>query len=185
MSAVRKKYHFLKDTEGAAAVEALASVLIICLVFWGLMQIFQWTAAKMITEYASTNAAGAYARGYTNVFTRKVGRISAVGASGRDRSSPAIGMESTQDYIGSRFRDYLENPRTSGVDFEYWSNTSGPELFVRTSGGDYVRGRVGLDSMPLLHPALELLLRDAGSENSVIEGETYFYNYSKHYLEHQ
>lgn len=170
---------------GSASTEALAAVLIICLIFFGLMQIFRWAASKMVAEYASTNAAGAYARGYTNVFTRKVGRISAVGASGRDESTPAITVRATQEHIAERFRRYLENPRTSGVDYEYWDNSAGPRLNVRAYGGDFVRGRVWLDRMPLLHPALDMLLRDAGNENGILEGETVFYNYSKHYLVHQ
>lgn len=173
------------DCRGFAAVEALASVLIICLVFFGLMQIFRWAASKMIAEYASTNVAGAYARGYTNAFTRKVGRISAVGASGRDESTPSINMRSSQGYIAERFRRYLENPRTSGVDYEFWDNDSGPNLNIRVSGGDFIRGSVWLDRMPLLHPALDIMLRDADSENGILEGETSFYNYSKHYLVHQ
>ena len=175
----------ISECRGSAATEALAAVLIICLIFFGLMQIFRWAASKMIAEYASVNAAGAYARGYTNAFTRKVGRISAVGASGKDESEPAINIYSSQGYIAERFRRYLENPRTSGVDYEYWDNDSGPRLNVRAYGDDFIRGRVWLDRMPLLHPALDLLLRDADSEKGTLEGETVFYNYSKHYLVHQ
>ena len=102
---------------GSAAVEALTATLILCLIFFGLMQIFQWVAGTMIAEYASTYAAGAYARGYTPLFTMRAGRVAAAGISGRDRSTPAIGMKSGQEYIEYRLSSYLENARTSGVEF--------------------------------------------------------------------
>ena len=171
---------------GSAAVEALTATLILCLIFFGLMQIFQWVAGTMIAEYASTYAAGAYARGYTPLFTMRAGRVAAAGISGRDRSTPAIGMKSGQEYIEYRLSSYLENARTSGVDFEYWDGGDNvPHLRIGTSAGKFVTGRVWLDRMPLLHPALELLLRDAGNENGILSGESRFYNYSRHYLEHQ
>ncbi len=172
-----------RQESGAALTEALGAMVILCLIFFGLLQIFHWAMAKMVMEYASFYAASSHSLGYTPAFTERVARVASVSASGRDRSAVSLRDSEDSGAIGDALADYLSNPASSGVDFEYWDTTrpGAPRLRVSADGARESLGRVWIEHMPLLQKAFSVWAEGA-TEATIPAGESVYYNHSQHYL---
>ena len=59
-------------------LETLIALIMLCLLFFGAMQIFQWAFARMFCDYSSFYAAKAFSLGYAYRTISKVARVAAI-----------------------------------------------------------------------------------------------------------
>jgi len=123
-------------------VETTAALVVLCLVFFGLFQIFHYATARLFCSYASFYGAKAQSLGYAKRTIDKAVRVAAVGISGEDRSSPPLFKGDLS--LLERMRLYMATGN-SGLDFSYWDpqGRDAPEL--RVSIPSY--GRPGASAM--------------------------------------
>ena len=67
---------------GQAILESMLVMLVVCLLFFGLLQIFHLTAAKMITDYSAATAGRSSAVGFAEYLVDRNGRCASIAASG-------------------------------------------------------------------------------------------------------
>lgn len=79
-----------KSESGATIVESLFCILLLCLVFFSLLQIWHWGVAKMLCEYSSFYATKASSLGYSRRIVQRASRIAATGVSGEDISNMPV-----------------------------------------------------------------------------------------------
>jgi hypothetical protein len=191
---MRKK----KSERGATILESLMCILLLCLIFFGLMQIFQWSMAQMLTEYSSFYAAKAYSLGYTRKIVIRASRVAITGASGQDISAeptiipPNASSEERQRILSIPAKEYMMygqyGPRN--INFEYWdpdnitSDTPIVEVYPLDSpDARIIYGRVKIKNMPLLAENLSWFVGGATEANPV--GETAAFNHSTLFLENR
>ena len=83
---MRHSHHMLRSRSGergSTMIEAVICMLIICLILFGLLQIFYITAAQMITDYSAFRAARSETVGFNEEIVEREGRLKAIAASGR------------------------------------------------------------------------------------------------------
>jgi len=99
-----------KSECGQVITETLLCMLLICLVFFGLMQVFHMAVANMITNYAAWSAARSSIVGFDEQIVGRSARVASIGASGiltRSGSGEATGVDS--DSLEAQFN--LEKSR--------------------------------------------------------------------------
>ncbi|MDD5698441.1 MAG: hypothetical protein PHH77_07465 [Victivallaceae bacterium] len=184
---MRKKNH----ERGAAVLESLLCILLLCLLFFGLMQIFQWSMAKMLAEYSSFYAAKAYSLGYAQSIVKRASRVAITGASGRDVSAIPTVAPFTRQKLSDAAEEYMSYAQYGphGVNFEYWEpdnvtdKTPLVEInYAPAESTNVVYGRVRIKNMPLLSENLSLFLGGA-SEADIPFGEARAFNHAGLYLE--
>ncbi|MFA6716673.1 MAG: hypothetical protein WC082_05235 [Victivallales bacterium] len=180
-----------RSERGATIVESLLCILLLCLLFFGLMQIFQWTMAKMLAEYSSFYAAKAYSLGYSYSIIQRAARVAITGASGKDISSIPTTAPFTQENLSSAAEEYMNyscyGPR--GINFEYWEpdNITSDTPLVRVGYSDdpssrIIAGTVRIRNMPLLGENLNWFVGGA-TEADIPAGEARAFNHAILYLE--
>ena len=114
---------------GSTMIEAVICMLVICLILFGLLQVFYVTAAQMITDYSAFRAARSETVGFNEEIVEREGKLKAIAASGRMRFPIDMTSESTGSYpfssaIGQFYWerlaiiDYMKMRRT--LKYEYW-----------------------------------------------------------------
>jgi hypothetical protein len=81
----------LRAESGQAIVESMLTMIVICLILFGLLQVFQIAAANLITSYSAFTSGRSYAVGFSadengpwwRCLVYKSARVAAVGASGK------------------------------------------------------------------------------------------------------
>lgn len=68
---------------GESIVEGMMSMLLLCLILFGLLQVFQMCVAQMFSQYSAFKTAWAAGLGYSDEYLRRVALTSMAGASGR------------------------------------------------------------------------------------------------------
>jgi len=182
---MRKK----RSERGATIVESLMCILLLCLIFFGLMQIFQWSMAQMLTEYSSFYAAKANSLGYSHSIVQRASRIAITGASGEDTSAVPTVAPYNQSNLSSAAEEYMSYAQygPSGINFEYWEpdNVSNDTPIIEVSYSDAGEttstGWVRVKNMPLLTENLSFFLGGATEANP--RGEAKTFNHSSLYLE--
>lgn len=184
-----------KSEKGSTILESLVCIMLLCLLFFGLMQIFQWAMAKMLCEYSSFYVAKAASLGYAQSIVRRAGRVSIMGASGKDISGTPVkwaGQSSSQkrllfSEIAQEYMQYSDlGPHA--INFEYWdpsgatSDTPEVEIPYPDRSGRTVEGRVRVDNMPLLHEDMKIFLGGA-SKADIPSGTSRTFNHSRYFLE--
>ena len=179
-----------KSERGATIFESLMCILLLCLIFFGLMQIFQWSMAKMLSEYSSFYAAKAYSLGYSRSIIERASRIAITGASGEDVSAIPTVAPFSQENLSEAAEEYMfygkYGPR--GINFEYWepdsvtSKTPIVEIHYSDTGSRTIYGRVSIKNMPLLAENLSWFVGGA-TEANIPAGETRAFNHASLYLE--
>ncbi len=110
------------NESGQAIVETTLTMIIICLILFGLLQIFQIAVADLITKYSSFYASRSYAVGFSDdgpgapwhrQLVDKAARVRAIPASGK-RIFPA-GYENEQNVIWRYLTD-----QGQWLEYEYW-----------------------------------------------------------------
>jgi hypothetical protein len=179
-----------KSERGATIVESLICIMFLCLLFFGLMQIFQWTMAKMLAEYSSFYAAKASSLGYSRSIIERASRVAMTGASGRDESAVPTVAPFSREKLSDIAQEYMAYGRygAHGVNFEYWepdyitSDTPLVEINYPDTQSTVVTGQVGLKNMPLLTENLSWFLGGA-TEADIPSGEARAFNHASLYLE--
>ncbi len=115
---------------GSSMVESLMALILLCLLFFGAFQLFQWGMAKMFCSYSSFYAAKAFSLGYAYRTISKAARIAAIPISGRDENGL---LKLGRDSLTRRLRMYMSSGN-AGVDFPYWdASGNSPDLRVSLS----------------------------------------------------
>jgi hypothetical protein len=118
-----------RGESGQAIVETMLTMILLCLILFGLLQVFQIAVANMVTSYSAFMAGRSYAVGFSadgggGSWRNLVGRaanVAAIGASGKrlwpDRgdygSTADLGLE--MDVL---VPEYIEGIRD--LEYEYW-----------------------------------------------------------------
>lgn len=177
-----------KSERGATILESLMCILFLCLMFFGLMQIFQWSMAKMLSEYSSFYAAKAYSLGYSRSIIERASRIAITGASGEDTSTIPTVAPFSQQNLSDAAEEYMHYGRYGphSINYEYWEPDSieAPvvEIGYSDTGGITIYGRVRIKNMPLLTENLSWFVSGA-TEADIPFGETRAFNHAGLYLE--
>ena len=179
-----------KRTErGATILESLLCILLLCLIFFGLMQIFQWSMAQMLTEYSSFYAAKAYSLGYSRSIVERASRIAITGASGEDISGTPTVAPFTRQNLSDAASEYMSYGQygPSTINYEYWepdnvtSDTPIIEVNYSNTGTTTIDSRVRVKNMPLLAENLSWFVAGATEANPTGEASTF--NHASLYLE--
>lgn len=181
-----------KNSErGATILESLMCILFLCLIFFGLMQIFQWSMAQMLTEYSSFYAAKAYSLGYSNRIIERAARVAITGASGQDVSATPTVAPFSQKNLSEAAEEYMRYGQygSRGIRFEYWEdegntiNSNLPHISIRYSNlrGNISYGEVEVTHMPLLTENLSWFV--GGATEASPKGQATSFNHSSLYLE--
>lgn len=191
--AARKR--FSPTSHGSAIVESVISMLLICLILFGLLQFFYYSAAQMISDYAAFRAARSETVGFDDVRVAMEGRLKAISASGKmripfDMTKDTANQSSTSavgQYYYERLAviDYMENKRP--LAYEYWApeyNTSKYHetgLSIRSSnmGNSFTEKAVFTD-YPWVMPFRKAFVTDGKID---ISGESKMSRHSIQYLE--
>ena len=107
---------------GQAIVESMFTMIIICLLLFGLLQVFQIAVADLITSYSAFTAGRSYAVGFSadengnwwRCLVYKSARVAAIGASGK-RIFPGNSNYSEKDVIIRYLSD-----EDQWLEYEYW-----------------------------------------------------------------
>ncbi|QSH40911.1 hypothetical protein P0136_10760 [Lentisphaerota bacterium ZTH] len=177
-----------KPESGASIVEALFCVLLLCLVFLSLLQIWHWSVAKMLCEYSSFYATKASALGYSRQIVQRASRVAATGVSGEDISNVPVTAPYNRSDLISHAEDYMMYSQFGlyGVNFEYWepeeSGSNTPRLELRQyDNSAFTSTRVWISNMPLLAAGVSLFM-GSGDSVDVPYGSAASYNHAANYL---
>lgn len=180
-----------KNSErGATILESLMCILLLCLIFFGLMQIFQWSMAKMLSQYSSFYAAKAYSLGYSRSIVERASRIAITGASGEDISAVPTVAPFSQQNLSDAAEEYMFYGKYGphAINYEYWepdvitSETPIVEIHHPNTAERIIYGRVRIKNMPLLAENLSWFVGGA-TEADIPAGETRAFNHASLYLE--
>lgn len=128
-------------------LESMIALILMCLIFFGAMQLWQWAMARMFCDYSSFYAAKAYSLGYVRRTIDKAARIAAIPISGKDEYG--ILKLDRQD-LTARLRLYMATGN-AGVDFPYWDvGNNQTNLSVHPSR----KSQVTLQRAPYISPEL-------------------------------
>ncbi len=196
---MRHSHHMLRSRSGergSTMIEAVICMLIICLILFGLLQIFYITAAQMITDYSAFRAARSETVGFKEEIVEREGRLKAIAASGRMRFPIDMTSASNDSYPYSSaveqfywerlaIIDYMEMRRT--LKYEYWSpdynvneNYSTSYTVTSSPQGDTFTAYATFLDYPWIMPMRRAFVTD-GSLN--IEGKAELSRQSTMYLE--
>ncbi len=187
MKTLEKKY---KSEYGGTLVESMFCMFIICLIFFGLLQIFHWSVAKILCEYSSFYAVKGASLGYNQGIVERAAEVALTGVSGADESNVPVMAPYSRYDLSERAADYMmySDAGMYGVNFEYWTdhrNSTTPYVRIPTpqtsSTGSYFNARVSIENMPLLHEALSNFV--FVDRVDIPAGEATMYNHSQHYLD--
>ena len=106
---------------GSTIVESMVCMLLLCLVLFSLLQIFNWSLAKIICQFSSFYAAKGRALGYAYYPIESACRARAIPVSGKDtlNTEPSPSTSGYREIMQDKIRDYMGTP--SMLDYEYWS----------------------------------------------------------------
>ena len=136
-----------RGQRGESIVEGMISMLFLCLILFGLLQIFYLSVAQMLTQYAAYAAARAYSVGLNNVgnesdgtnVVQRVAQTAVVGASGAlstpsnsyssmtlQASSEIFPLPALRDSGYGDSYGLLANYQSgiSWIDYQYWGRSS-------------------------------------------------------------
>lgn len=186
MKTLRKK--ILRGGEkGQTISEAVMCMLFICLVLFGLLQIFYIFVAQMITDYSAFCAARSRSVGFADYLVSRNARVAAIGASG-----PLVypeGAEYNTDplslFAAERVRipEYMQGSRW--LEYEYWGTNSSNEentslgISAGTDTTPNVQATVSFRNYPFNFPMRAAF---SGSETLDISKQAEVMNYATHYV---
>lgn len=178
------------NQRGSAIIESMFCIMLLCLILFGLLQIFHWTMTKMLAEYSSFYAAKGESLGYANSIVIRAGRVAMSGASGQDTSAVPVPPPFQRSELALRAEDYMLYSQFGvyGVNYEYWEPTgavSATTPIIKVNyweNGNFAGAEVGVQNMPLLHPNISGFVGGVSSVD-IPAGVASMYNHSRHYLQ--
>ena len=187
---MKRKY---SDEKGQVIVENLLCILLVCLIFFGILQLFLMFVADSVTRYAAFVATRSNAVGFTEGSALRAAKVATIPAAGR-RLKPFESKSARINASGMHvlIEEYLKNLRN--LDYEYWDrgnefdSSKAPfeqelETYLSLKSYSYmttVETEVRFNDYPL---ALPMRLINFGTEYTDIEGEATFPNYASKFLE--
>jgi len=112
-----------KSECGQVITETLLCMLLICLVFFGLMQIFHLAVANMLANYGAWSAARSSIVGFDEYLVRRSARVASIGASGKlTLSGSGMGDGSIVEQLKfekSRIPYYLSGELP--IEYDHWN----------------------------------------------------------------
>ena len=110
-----------KGERGSAILESLFSMLLLCLILFGVLQIFRLALADMIVDYAAFRGARSAAVGFKERIAKREALIKSVPASGA-LVFPDPGSYSGYQFISTE-KELLRNYQKSrhNVEYAYWN----------------------------------------------------------------
>ena len=176
------------NEHGQTIAESVMCMLLICLILFGLLQIFYLTVAQMLADYASFCATRSYSVGFADYLINRSARVASIGASGN------LVYPEGEDYGGPlqqfaveevRIPEYITGERWLfyGIGDEEnlewdWNDVG---ISKRESMGT-VGARVYYQNYPLNFPMRRAFTYD---ENVNIHGDAKVMNYAENYLGEQ
>lgn len=163
---------------GSTTFEALAAIIILCLVLFGMLQIYHWCMTRQFCQYAAFYACKSLALGFKPDLAMRAARVSAIAISGESTGSGDNDEEAAKNYMS-----YGDG---SGVRYEYWhgkTRENSPSLYVQLKYGepDVHGAKVVMENTPLVAPGVAKLFFIAKPPNPHATVESY--NYSKELME--
>ena len=127
---MRHFYHTVRPRSGecgSTMIEAVICMLIICLILFGLLQVFYFVIGQYFIDYAAIRGARSRAVGFRDYLIGREVRVNALPASG-DIVSPTLDENSAADRL-TRERSYI-NSYVGGnrwLEYEFWYGKSSDE----------------------------------------------------------
>ena len=185
MKLLKRRIGGLRGERGSSIVESVLCILLLCLIMFGLLQVFKLSAAQMFSDYASFCAARARAVGFggdDDYIVERSGQIAAIGASGV-LVHAATGTEF--DGSISQFLSEVELiPRymtgESWLEYKYWYGRSATPPDIRTRlnvsadvSDHMIDGRAVFGDYPLDMPMSEAFISggklDIGGRSTIMD----------------
>ena len=172
-----------KNEKGQAIVESVIAMLLLCLIIFGLLQIFTLTIAQMSAEFSTFYTAKSRAVGFKDYLVHRNARSSIIASSGNitwpDQNSFTTPME---QFGVETFRIPEYNSGRRWLDYENWrgDNDEGTTVSEQsTTSSGLVETKVGFNNFPLNFPMRSAFTT---SESVDITGEVSLIDYSETYL---
>lgn len=169
----------IRRQRGAAIFESMAALLVLCLLFFALLQIFYWSIQVLFCEYSAFYGSKSVALGYRPNFCLRAARVAAIAASG-----PRMGRTDISETRGAEL--YMTEGDASGVYYKYWypQRNDDPELTLSAGTGNLASATIQLENAPLLNSVFAnftgFFLIDKTPEPAATIST---YNYSKLFME--
>ena len=181
----------MMNQRGATIVESMICMLLLCMVLFGLLQIFQWTMAKMVCEYSSFYAAKASAYGFADTIVVNAGRVAATAASGQDTGSDKEPLQyqcsDVTDYrqkLAIRAQNYMVNSDTT-INYAYWQygqsvgNSAVLYIPLINNQSPTITATVSVLNMPLLDPGVSIFVKNPNNPEFPEEGQQFWFTSDK------
>lgn len=168
-----------KSETGQSIVEGTLCLLFLCLLIFGLLQIFYISVAQLFTDYSGFFAARSATVGFAPYIVTRTARASAVAASGTP-PSPGVSGRTPSSGEGGEYlwiKDYQAGRR--GLSYPYWDGSTNLSNSANTQG-DVATSYVQFNNYPLDFP-----MRSAftSSDSIDIHSTANLINHSAVYLE--
>ncbi len=106
---------------GQSVLESMLCMIVICLVLFGLLQIFQIVNAKLLSDYSAYRSARSYSVGFRDFLIQRSARVAVIGASGKliEPDNQDFGSPMSQfNFERLMIPDYLSGARW--LEYEFW-----------------------------------------------------------------
>lgn len=197
------KFYRRNGARGQSALESLLCMIVLCLVLFGLLQIFNLAVAKFLTYYSAYRTSRSYSVGFADYLLDRSAQVAAIGASGKIVEPNNRGYTGLVQQFGAEsfmIPEYING--TSWLEYEFWGgensydpdyynpNVRPPQTYLYQSSamslGGAVDTDVGFNDYPFT--LFDLMDKDRiwfGSVGNAtqIDGEATFVNHSADYLE--
>ena len=192
-----------KGARGQSILESLLCMIVLCLILFGLLQIFNLAVAKMLTYYSAYRTSRSYSVGFADYLLTRSSQVAAIGGSGKlvePDNREYTGLVQQFDAEAFMIPEYISG--TSWLEYEYWGgensydpkyynpNVRPPQTYLYRSSnmsqGGAIRTTVGFVDYPFT--LFDLMDKDriwfgAVGNATQIDGEATFINHSADYLE--
>lgn len=163
---------------GSTTLEALAAIIILCFILFGMLQIYHWCMTRQFCQYAAFYACKSLALGFKPDLAMRAARVSAIAISGESTGSG--------DDDEAAAKDYMSFGDGSGVRYQYWhgrttSKTPSLVVYLRYGEPDVQSAKVRLENSPLLDPGISKMFFISSPPDP--EAAVNAYNYSKELME--
>lgn len=182
----RRKRSRLREG-GQAIVESVICMLLICLILFGLLQLFYLSVAQMFADYSSFCAARSRSVGFADYLVNRSARVASIGASGQ-----ILYPENDRNYGGPlsqfavervRIPEYIQGDRYLfyGIGDANDPEWSWNDLSVNASDSmGMIDMRISYRNYPLNFPMRAAF---TGTEEVDIHGDSRVLDHSNEYLE--
>lgn len=168
-----------KGEHGAAILESFLCMILIGIILFGILQLFQLVVADMVTEYAAFRGARSASVGFRNDLALREALVKAAPASGA-MVTPSYGNDSGYGWNEvemekSLLRGYMQGERT--VQYANWNTI---HYDVDGNGQSTLKFSLEFDNFPLNIPLHDLI---TGRDSITISSQTELTNHSSAFLE--